>query len=145
MTLKNTEDTNAVFKIINRQSFSDHDECIEITTEGKYYIKNGKHYLLYKEYSDLGEISVMIKAEPDKVSIRRSGACTAVMNYRENIKEEVLYRLPYGNIVFDLTTNALDNCLADEGGILRIEYDIALNGEAYGNEIIIEVNTGTED
>ena len=50
MTLKNTEDTNAVFKIINRQSFSDHDECIEITTEGKYYIKNGKHYLLYKEY-----------------------------------------------------------------------------------------------
>lgn len=136
--MKNIEDTNAVFKIKNSQMFSDHDDCIEITTAGKFYFKNGKYYLLYKEYADIGEVSVMIKVDGDRVSIRRSGASSVTMNYAENYAEEVLYRLPYGDIVLELRTSMVDNMLTEDGGKLAIEYDLVVNNEAYGNKILIE-------
>lgn len=137
--MKNIDDNNAVFKIENRQTFAEHDDCIEMTIAGKFYVKNGKYYILYKEYSDIGEVSVVIKAEDGFVSIRRSGACTALMNYRENLSEEVLYKLPYGNIVLDISTKTVDCRLGEDGGELRLEYDISLNGEAYSNEMMVEV------
>ena len=128
----------ADFKIKNSQMFSDHDDCIEITTAGKFYFKNGKYYLLYKEYADIGEVSVMIKVDGDRVSIRRSGASSVTMNYAENYAEEVLYRLPYGDIVLELRTSMVDNMLTEDGGKLAIEYDLVVNNEAYGNKILIE-------
>lgn len=137
--MKNIEDTNAVINIKNSQNFSDHDECIEITSAGKFYKKNGKFYILYKEYADIGEISVMIKAEGNKISVRRSGAGRAVMNYAENHAEEVLYRLPYGDIVLEMKTNSVYSMLNSDGGRIDIEYDIILNHEKYGNKMSIEI------
>ena len=80
----------------------------------------------------------MIKADGGKVSIRRSGASSSTMNYAENYAEEVLYRLPFGDVVLDLRTSFVDNMLTENGGSLAIEYDIVINNETYGNKILIE-------
>lgn len=139
--MKNTDNTNAVFTIKNNQSYSDHEESIEITTAGKFYLKNGKYYLLYKEYAEIGDISVVIKAEGNKVSVRRSGACSSVMNHEENCCEEILYSLPYGDIVIETKTHSVQNMLSEEGGCLMLKYDISFGGEGYSNEIIINVKS----
>lgn len=136
--MKNIEE-NAVIKVTNKQTFSDHEECIEITSIGKFYLKNGKFYILYKEYAEIGEVSVMVKADGNNVTIRRRGASNATMNYSEGHSEEVLYKIPYGDIVFELRTNFVDNRLSENGGVLVIDYDLVLNHEAYNNEITIEI------
>lgn len=137
--MKNIDDTNAIINIKNSQTFNDHDETVEITSTGKFYSKNGKFYILYKEYSDMGEISIMIKAEGGKVSVRRGGACNAVMNYVENNCEEVVYRLPFGDTVFELRTRTVENNLTEDGGTLALDYDLVLNYEVYRNQMEIKI------
>lgn len=142
--MKNIDDTNAIIHIKNNQTFNDHSECIEITSAGKFYSKNGKFYILYKEYSDMGEISVVIKAEDGKISVRRKGVSSAVMNYEEHRSEEVLYKMPYGDTVFELRTNSVENNLTEEGGFLAIDYELSLGYEVYRNKMNIKIERNDE-
>ena len=140
MTLTNTDKNNAVFKIKNNQIFDDHNDCVEIKTEGSFYFKNGTYYLMYKEYNDIGEVSIMIRVKGDTVIIKRSGACNARMEYREGLQSEVMYSVPFGNIVLDLDTKKVVNELSEEsGGYFGIKYRLTVNGESYVNNLRIEV------
>lgn len=140
MTSKSIENTNAIFKIKNNQTFDDHSDCVNITTEGNFYFKNGAYYLLYKEYNDMGEISIMIRAKDDTVVIKRSGACNARMEYKKGLHQEVVYSIPFGDIMLDLDTDKVINKLDQkDGGSLQIKYKLTINHEAYINNLKIDV------
>lgn len=140
MTLKNTDKINAVFTIRNNQTFNDREECLEVMTEGSFYLKNGTFFLLYKEYGELGSVSVLIRAKGGVVSIKRSGACSSRMEYKENTHQEVLYSLPYGDMIIDLDTEIVDNLLNVSGGSVRLKYKLTINHEEYFNDMTIGVS-----
>lgn len=138
MTLKNTE-ANAVFSIKNAQKFDEDDELLEVTTEGHFYMKNGSYFLLYDEYTEIGEISVMIKVSGDSVVIRRKGACSAKMEYRKGYKQEVLYSIPFGDMLIDLETESVSHQLNAGGGSLELVYKLTINQETILNHMTLYV------
>lgn len=138
MTLKDI-DINAVFTIKNNQSFGEHEELLEVSTEGGFYLRNGSYFLVYNEYTELGEISVLIKVSGDRVVIRRSGACQAKMEYRKDFKQEVLYQIPYGGMLIDLETEEVINGLHFDGGYLELVYKLTVNRETYHNRMRLDV------
>lgn len=144
MTLKNTE-PNAVFTIENIQTTDEKSEPIKITTEGRFYQKNSAYYLLYTEYTELGDTSVLIRAAKDSVTIRRSGATNTKMEYVPGEQREVLYSVPFGNMVLDLKTNNLEVSLDENGGTIHLDYLLTAGGDSYHNDMCLSVELRTKN
>ena len=113
---------------------------LEVVTEGGFYYKNGTYFLLFSEYQEIGKVSVIVRARADVVSIKRSGVCSARMEYEKGTHKEVLYSLPYGDIVIDLETDEVINLLTDDGGSLQLKYKLIVNGEEFYNDMTIDVS-----
>lgn len=140
MTSKSIDKTNAMFEIVNVQKFKEHEDRLEVITEGRFSSRNGACYLVYKEYSDIGEVSVTVKAKDEQVTVTRSGACKAKLEYIPGEKREILYTLPFGTMVMDLETLEVKNELSSlNGGILEMKYNMIINGESYYNSMKLEV------
>lgn len=140
MTLKNIDKNNALFVIRNNQTFEDRTELVEITTEGRFSLKNGTYFLVYREYTEVGENSVIIRASGNVASMRRKGVSNARMDYIPNTHREVLYRVPYGELVIDLYTETVENTLSEEnGGMLKLKYKLDINDEHYCNDMELKV------
>ena len=140
MTLKNTDKNNALFVIRNNQTFEDRTELVEITTEGRFSLKNGTYFLVYREYTEVGENSVILRVSGNVASMRRKGVSNARMDYIPNTHREVLYRIPYGDLVIDLYTETVENTLSEEnGGMLKLKYKLNINDEQYYNDMELKV------
>ena len=68
---------NYRISILGRQIVDGQPEEVELTTFGQYTIKNGKRYIMYREYEEgepasRGRTSVL-KVEKDCVTLLRSG------------------------------------------------------------------------
>lgn len=141
MTLKNTEEKyNAVFTIRNNQTFDDKTDLVEITTEGTFKIRDNMYFLMYREYTELGEVSVLIKAAKETVSIRRSGACSSRMEYEKGTKREILYHIPFGDMVMDLETEGVEVSLDENGGSICLKYKLTIGEETYLNDMELTVS-----
>ncbi len=144
--MKNTKDkTNALFVIRNNQTFDNHSDLVEISTEGNFKKRDGMYFLIYKEYTELGEISVFIKVKDQTVSITRSGACSSKMEYIENTKKEVLYHVPFGDMVMDLETESVNADLSSDGGKIKMKYKLTIGEECYYNDMQISVKLNEGD
>lgn len=137
--MKNIDNTNAVIAIKNHQTFGDHEEDVEIVSEGRFYEKNGKYFFLYNEYSDIGDVTVLVHIGSDYVIMKRSGACSARMEYREGLYREILYRLPFGELVLELDTEKLDISFSEKGGTAKLYYRLKVNGDEYYNEMTVTI------
>lgn len=141
MTLKNTDTNNAVIFIRNNQIYENgKNESLEITTEGRFVLKNGTYFLLYKEYNEFGECSVILRISNEMVSMRRKGVSNARMDYKKGLHQEVLYTVPYGDLIIDLDTDSVEIELDEtSGGKIRICYSLSISGEKYYNDMEIGI------
>lgn len=140
MTLKNIDTNNALITIRNNQTYDGKSECLEITTEGRFTLKNGTYFLLYREYTEMGESSVVLRAFDDSVSMRRKGVSNARMDYKKGLHQEVLYNVPYGDLIIDLETESVEIDLNERnGGTIKITYSLGINGELYYNDMEIGI------
>lgn len=139
MTSKNTKQNNAIIKIKNNQTFAEDTDTIEITTEGRFALRNGSFYILYDEYSELGDVHVMLKAKENTATIKKSGATCTTMEYIPGESREVPYKIPYGEMYIGLKTESVKNSLNINGGVLELNYSININNEIYFNNMTVEV------
>lgn len=138
MTLKNIE-PNAVFTIENKQTADGKTEPVKITTEGRFYEKDSAYFLLYTEYTELGDTSVLIRASNECVTIKRNGATNTKMEYIPGEHREILYRVPFGNMVLDLDTKKAEVSLSQDGGTIHLEYLLTIGGDNYHNDMVLTV------
>jgi len=107
----------------------------EITTikeYGKLYKREHMHLVMYEEkIEDQEKIKNMISIQPDKVSIRRSGAVKMNQIFREGERSENIFHHPYGRIHMDTYTTSIDYQPFDEtkNGKLVMNYTVKLNGQ----------------
>lgn len=143
MTLKNTKE-NATITLISKQ-FSDGDEeKLEFTTSGGFYEKDGKFFITYNEHSDMGmgDSRVLLKIEPNSVTMRRMGDFAMVMVYKTGEITEFVYRLPFGELNMKIKTQSIINSLNTDGGRLYFSY-MLFQGEAM-TQTDIEIYVKTE-
>lgn len=68
----------------------------------------------------------------DTVELTRTGAVNSQLVFRRGRRHSSLYETPWGIMVVDVSTTALNHRLGSRGGILDIRFNIAVDHQVTG-------------
>ena len=81
----------------------------------------------------------MLKVEPDKVTMMRSGTATRLI-LEKGRRHLCLYDTGYGMLTVGVFTSQLDSSLGEKGGRVDIKYTLDIDSNlSSSNEITVEV------
>ena len=104
---------------------------VSLTTVGSYQIKNGKHYIVYKETEATGfaGCTTTLKAWENGVSMTRFGqGSNSSLIIEKGSINLCNYDTVAGPIMLDINGIDIINNLDEKGGNLTFEYSLASNG-----------------
>lgn len=111
----------------------DNTDSAELVTTGSYNIKNGKRYIIYKEYNDETppkSHTTFIKIEDDNnVTISRRGDIYSDLVLEKGCRHQCHYETPLGTLIMGIYTEKINNNLTDNGGSIFMEYCIDFNSD----------------
>lgn len=112
-------------------SGGENGEPIELMTPGQYYLKNGKHYILFDEAMEgiAGEIKSTIKFTEDRVELIRTGAASTRMIFQKDQESMVLYQTPAGPLSISLYTEDMTVDIREKQMNLEINYSLKAEGQ----------------
>ena len=120
---------------------------VSLTTLGSYQMKNGKHYIVYKETEATGfaGCTTTLKAWDGGVSMTRFGNGTnSTLIIEKGAINLCNYQTVAGPIMLDINGIDIANNLTDNGGNLTFEYSLNAGGmlisENKVNVIVKEIN-----
>ena len=104
----------------------DSDAPIETMTPAQYYMKNGKHYVVYDEILDglEGTLKSTIKFTENQVELIRNGAASARMIFQPGQEHMVIYQTPMGPLSISLYTEDMEVVMEENYMSLRIDYSL---------------------
>lgn len=104
----------------------DSDAPIETMTPAQYYMKNGKHYVVYDEILDglEGTLKSTIKFTENQVELIRNGAASARMIFQPGQEHMVVYQTPMGPLSISLYTEDMEVVMEENYMSLRIDYSL---------------------
>ena len=106
------------------------DAPIETMTPGQYFMKNGKHYVVYDEVIEglEGTLKSTIKFTENQVELIRNGAASTRMIFQPGQEHMVVYQTPMGPLSISLYTENIQTELGEERMNLKIDYSIKTEG-----------------
>lgn len=106
-------------------------DSIELITTGDYFMKNGKHYILYDEIEEgvEGIVKNTIKVLPDCLDIIKKGSSSVHMTFEKNRKNTSCYATPVGDLMIGINTNQV--LVEEQEDLLKVavEYSLDINYE----------------
>ena len=119
------------------------NDAVKTEYKGQYYIKNGKHYVLYEEVSDDGSVTkCRLKFDDTTLEHNKSGELTTRFFFEKGTRHQTAYTTPFGDFLMGIDTKEFE---FNESGAkinLHAVYDMEINDEfASENEIIIEITS----
>ena len=105
---------------------------VEVITPAAYYLKNGKHYVVYDEMVEgmPGTIRNTIKITGDYMfEIRKSGIADTHMVFEKDKIHMTPYETPYGELLLGIYTKDLKVEESDDRINIRINYELDINGD----------------
>lgn len=108
------------------------DDSIEVVTPASYYLKNGKHYIIYEELLEgmAGTIRNKIRITgTDTVEIMKSGAVNSHMIFQKNHKNQTYYRTPYGQMLIGVNTKNMEVDVDEDKINVSLDYELDVNHE----------------
>lgn len=128
--------------IAGRQDYGEDQDEITLNTTGSYTRRGGARFIAYKEYDQAdprASVTAVLKVEPGKVTMMRSGSATRLI-LEEGRRHRCLYDTGYGVLSVGVFTSALTSTLDDRGGRLTIDYTLDVNSNLSSqNRITVEV------
>lgn len=126
-----------------RDSGSDQED-VEMITTGDYFLKDGKHYIIYEEIEeDSKQITKnTIKVAPDSLDIIKRGNTNTHMIFQKNKKNISCYTTPFGELVVGIHTNEVH--VEEEEDVLKVDirYALDINYEHVSNcNITVQVKS----
>ncbi len=120
---------------------------VELISEGTMTIaEDGEITLSYEETELAGMegTTTRFSIRGDTVVLTRSGKVTSQMVFQQGRQHSSLYETPFGTLTVDIATSALAHRLGEHGGILEIQYTIAVEHQVTGrNQFKIRVRERT--
>ena len=118
----------------------DPQEPIEMVTTGAYYLRNGKHYILYDELSEDNEVTKnVLKIGPNSVEFTRKGPQGSHMIFEEGKENLSYYDTPFGSLLMGVNTSSIDWMEEEEQMRLQVDYDLSVNSD-HVSKCKIDVN-----
>lgn len=126
--------------LINISGFQvdvDSDEPIEVMTTGAYYLKNGKHYILYDEIAEDNEVvKNILKIGPQTVELTKKGGSSSHMVFEKGKENLSYYDTPFGSLLLGVNTSSIEWKEQEDHMKLRVNYDLTINSDHVSNCII---------
>ena len=122
------------------------EEPIELMTTGDYYLKNGKHYILYEEILEGAEERVknVIKISPSSMDIIKKGVTNSRMLFEKNKKNLSCYSTPVGNLVIGIQANHFYVEEQENSIKVNVDYSLDINYEHMSDcRICVDVQSCT--
>ena len=125
-------------------------EPIEVLSPAAYYLKNGKHYILYEEPVEgtSGTIRNKIKIKEDEyLEVTKSGVTNTHMLFEKGKLSVTQYETPYGAIVVGTHTKELKVKTAEDQIDVYVQDALDVSGDKVADceiRIKIESKLGTE-
>lgn len=102
---------------------------IELMVPGTYHFRNNKHYLLYDEYDEDGEVTKnTVKISGDQVDVIRKGPGSSHMVFEKNKENLTFYNTPFGTMLMGITTTKIDFVETKTKMELGVDYSLAVDG-----------------
>ncbi len=118
-----------IVKVHGEQTGADGEtNAIEVVAEGRHYYKNGMHYVLYDDHMADEAISTILKIEPDRVRLTRSGAVTQEQDFMNGMESTSEYRTPLGSLKLSVRTKNMEIAYGTVSGEIHVDYAMAING-----------------
>ncbi len=105
---------------------------VEVITPASYYLKNGKHYVIYDEPVEgvPGTIRNTIKITGDRLfEITKSGLASAHMVFEKDHINMTSYATPYGEMMVGIHTKDIRVNVEDEKIDVYINYALDVNNQ----------------
>lgn len=122
---------------------TEESEPIEVITPASYYLKNGKHYVIYEEVVEgfPGTIKNKIRMTGDEVlEIMKSGIADAHMVFEKGKIHAFSYETPYGELSMGIFTRDIIFTEEENRMTIAVNYELDINGEkACDCDIHIEI------
>ena len=120
--------------IRGEQYFDDVDpDATELVTEGTLELMEEGLRLTYQETALTGMEGTTTTFEVIGSQVtRRTGTVNSQMIFEEGRQHTSLYETPYGELSVDIQTSALRHNLGERGGLLEIQYSIAVEHTVTG-------------
>lgn len=118
------------------------ESCIELTTIGKYFVKNQVHYILYEdtELTGMHRTTTSVKAERDKVILNRMGETEHRQVFEKGILNESYYVTAFSKMLMGVIPSRVEVNLTDDGGSINLEYELEIGREKISdNKLLITV------
>lgn len=125
-----TEDVLISVKGLHTLEDAQKDE-VEVISAGKYYKRNGKHYVLFEEAVEGSSepINSRIKLAQEYMEVHQKGAVNSQMVFERDRKNESWYGTPYGNMLAGIQVKNMK--MEESQDIIKasVDYSLELNYE----------------
>lgn len=131
-------DNNAIIRISGLQRVEETGENVEMLAQGKHYIKNNNHYLLYEEIDDDSGIITKntIKFNETCAEVTRKGLISGKLVFDKGNNNQSLYSTPYGDLLVEIMTKDVRMEQNQENVNLRIDYEMYANNSKVSDHTI---------
>ncbi|MGN1187223.1 MAG: DUF1934 domain-containing protein [Lachnospiraceae bacterium] len=117
---------NVILQISGLHSAGEDNESIEMIHSGRYFYRNGKHYIKYQESLEDGLVTDnMIKISPNEVELVRKGPMSTNMIFTMGEKNLSYYETPFGSMMMGIDTS--DLCITEAENELAVDISYALD------------------
>lgn len=102
---------------------------VAVITPGSYYLKNGRHFVLYDEVIDgvPGTIRNTLKIGKDAVDIIKTGAVQSRMSFEKQKPSMNCYTTPLGQIMVGVNTNEIAISESEDRLTVEVDYTLDIN------------------
>lgn len=124
-----------MLSIRGEQYFDDCDpDATELMTEGTMELTSQGMVLAYRESALTGMegTETTFALQGPRVTLTRSGSVNSQMVFEEGRQHTSLYETPFGELAVDIQTSRLRHTLTERGGVMEIQYSIAVDHTATG-------------
>lgn len=106
------------------------EEPIELMTTGDYYLKNGKHYVIYDELTDDSQVvKNRLKISPKVVEVTKKGVSSSHMVFERGKENLTYYDTPFGSLLLGINTSKIDLEEKEDSMALHIDYGLSINSD----------------
>ena len=106
------------------------EEPIELMTTGDYYLKNGKHYVIYDELTDDSQVvKNRLKISPKIVEVTKKGASSSQMVFERGKKNMTFYTTPFGTLQMGIVATGMELNESDNNINMKVDYALDMNEE----------------
>lgn len=121
--------TKDVLITISGMQFDVEDAPIELKTVGSYYLKNGKHYVLFEEEPEGGGpiTKNIIKFKEGSFEMTKKGGNNSYLLFELGKKTSTVYCTPVGDIQVDVATHDLMISESEEEISVKVKYTLDIN------------------